>query len=143
MPWPVGAFCGLLGWLVVLQSAWCNPLAEVVWVDLENTTCHITQKDGDELRFAVQADDGFVYDAAALRTWLQRCREKSLPTCVIPNRPIGVVKAVRLRGRAVSTTRCVGTQTDAAPCRRRIRPPPRGLRIPSCRSAFHATRARF
>ena len=113
----VHTFCGVLGWLVVLHSflrGWSCVAAPTSVVE---PTCLISQKEGAaELRCAVEADDGRIYDALALRTWLRRCVHERRELAVIPSQPIGVVKPVWLRRRrhaapAVATRRSVGTQT--------------------------------
>lgn len=141
------SFCGFVGWLVVLQSTWWNPLAPQVPVP--DQPCLISQKEPEEIRHAVQADDGRVYDAVALRTWLQRCRDTRVPMCVIPTQPIGIVKPVRLHRPlppppTKTTVRSVGTQTPPLPMvkatarRATYRPPT----IPSRISAFRSVHPR-
>lgn len=148
------AFCGALGWLVVAQSMYFNVLNEVV---RPRDACLITQKDPDELRCAVRADDGYVYDAAALREWLVRCLAARRAPCVIPDKPIGVVTPVRVarvdapseggRLRSVATQtggrlRSVATQTDEPPPKRRRVCVGAHHPIPSEHSAFRRVVAR-
>lgn len=149
----LGVFCGALGWVVVAQAAWMYPLLPRVSSDAD-TTCLITQVDVSELRCAVAADDGYVYDAQALREWLRRCAAENRPPCVIPGKEIGAVWPVRssppVRAHAVRpapsppyvvahlTLRSVATQTDPPPRKR----PRTQVRIPSEHSAFRTVCAK-
>lgn len=143
MSWSTSTFCGFLGWLVILQSLWINPFLEVVEEE-RVSTCLLTQEPHRGLRFAVRAEDGFIYDALALRTWLRLCQSNGRAPWVIPTKPIGVVKPVRLAFRkpvlprtppvaspppSPVRFRSIGTQT----LHRVVRPT---ARIPSTRSAF-------
>ena len=143
--WSARTYCGLLGWLVVLQSVWLNPF--VTAVDAKERVCMLTQRDVSDIACVVEADDGWLYDAMELRRWLSYCWRQRRPLCVIPTKPITAVRAVRLvatkpaapppapppRPRGVS----VGTQTS--PIRKRRVLPPR-VQIPSARSAFQPFR---
>jgi hypothetical protein len=146
----VAQFCGYMGWLVVWQSLFCSPFAarsERAPTDV----CLITQCELREIGSAVQADDGRIYDAAALRVWLQKCHSTDRPACVIPTQVISEVWPVRTysllprwwyawrrkRGASHSVTQLpkhvsVGTQTDL-PSKRQKR---QCVCIPSERSAF-------
>ena len=96
---PIASFCSALGWLVVWQSAWCNPFLPHA-VRQSTDVCLITQRDLGELSATVEADDGRVYDAAALREWLIRCQSRDMDPCVIPTQPITSVRPVRVRSAA-------------------------------------------
>lgn len=120
MQWSVNLLCGTIGWLVVIQSSWLNPF--VIGGDFKDKTCMISFKDFNEIQFAVLADDGNIYDAVALRTWLRQCRKELKPMCVIPGRPIGIVKPVRNKCPLLNfqkynsmpvRSRSVAVQTDA------------------------------
>lgn len=128
----VQTFCGLLGWLVIAHSACIGCFDRCLSLDIrraDSSTCLITQQDGSEICAAVHTDDGQVYNGHALRTWLQRCRRSGRPMCVIPGRPIGIVKAAwqwptrqtsvskpsgqsRATRPSVTSVTSVATQTD-------------------------------
>ena len=97
--WSLSSFCGALGWLVVAQSMWCNPCLPLATINTDepDTACLITHLDTSELHCVVQADDGRIYDAVALRVWLQQCQRDQRPMCVIPDMPITCVRPVRVR----------------------------------------------
>lgn len=150
--------CTVVGWLVVAQACWLNPLLPVVR-DAEDDVCLISHRPVSELACAVRGDDGYTYDARALRTWLRVCAREGRASCVIPDKPIAVVRAVRIApapwARLVGATRSavrrrlralthpyrpsrghvacrsVATQTGHAPRRHRA-----AVQIPSVASAF-------
>lgn len=159
----LGVFCGALGWLVVAQAAWLHPLLPEAGD--ADAACLITQADVTELRCAVATDDGYVYDARALREWLRRCAAESRSPCVIPGKDISTVWPVRSSPHAhlrlhvppanaltlaptapptrpmtlTPTLRSVATQTEDRPPKKRPRPP---VRIPSEHSAFRTVCAK-
>lgn len=122
MTWTVSTFCGFLGWFVVLQSFYLSPFAHAT-DSLNKSTCLITCAEGEDLHCAVEADDGYIYDAVALRRWLRQCQTEHRTPCVIPSKPIRVVRAVRTHHwsylssvlwRYLKSPTChtVGTQTE-------------------------------
>ena len=125
--WAVNSFCGILGFLVVLQTQFpfVTEIIEVPIEEMDCVACMISQKSCKEITCAVRADDGHIYDAVALRRWLHSCRVSGRPLCVIPSKPISLVTPVRLRAlqdgcpshdicRTTPPTllRTIGTQTD-------------------------------
>lgn len=153
----VAQFCGYMGWLVVWQSLWCSPFAARS-ERAPSDVCLITQRELRELDTAVQADDGRIYDAAALRVWLKKCHSAERPACVIPSQVISEVWPVRTysllprwcgawrRKRDTSHSVAqlpkrvsVGTQTDPPPKRQKRQSATStstSVCIPSERSAF-------
>ena len=98
------AFCGAVGWIVMLHALWCNPFAQLN-EEKRETTCMITCEDVSRLTSVVQADDGRVYDASSLRVWMRTCQRTFRTPCVIHGQPIRAVWPVRVHRLVPRLTR--------------------------------------
>jgi hypothetical protein len=95
MQYSILEFCGILTWTLTLNCIWINPLVPLREARGEDV-CLLTMCEVRNLRCSVQADDGYVYDAGALQTWLKHCLLSDKATSIIPGKPIRHVVPVRV-----------------------------------------------
>ena len=95
MKWSVAEFCGMLAWSLTVQCMWLSvflPLKE----ERSTEICYLTMSEIKQIKYAVEANDGFVYDAVNLQHWLQTCEANNRETSVIPQKPITHVTPIRV-----------------------------------------------
>lgn len=95
MKWSVTEFCGALAWTLTLHCVWFNvflPLRE----ERSDDICFLTCREIKQLRYPVEANDGFIYDAMNLQHWLTTCKKDNRELCVIPEKTITRVTPIRV-----------------------------------------------